>query len=87
MAGHTNCVEKRFLRHASKIGAHHTTVYAPEQVEHKEEFLSEVDAIQRGLQIKKWSRAKKKAFIERNLSELRTLSKSRDHKNQSLSLS
>ncbi|MDA3923475.1 MAG: GIY-YIG nuclease family protein [Kiritimatiellae bacterium] len=61
--GHTRCVEKRFLRHVSKSGAKHTAVYAPEQVEYKEEFLSEENAIQRELQIKNGVELRKKRLL------------------------
>ena len=76
--GHTNCIEKRFMCHVSKHGAKFTAVNKPEQVEYKEEFISEKAAVQRELQIKKWTRAKKQALIDGNLVRLRELSKSHD---------
>ena len=76
--GHTNSVEKRFERHVQKHGAQHTCVYSPDRVEFTEEFSTEKDAINRERQIKKWTRAKKKALINGDLDQLRALSKSRE---------
>ena len=43
-----------------------------------EDYGAPMDAIRREKQIKRWSRAKKKALIEGNLEKLRRLAKSRE---------
>ncbi|MDD4101374.1 MAG: GIY-YIG nuclease family protein [Kiritimatiellae bacterium] len=74
--GHTNSVENRFARHLQKSGARHTASYEPERIEYTEEFDSEKEAIRRERQIKKWTRAKKTALINKDFEQLKALSKS-----------
>ncbi len=76
--GHTSNPEARFLRHRNNEGAQHTATYPPEAILYRERFDSEVDAMRRERQLKRWSRAKKDALIAGNQTLLRDLSKSRD---------
>ncbi len=77
--GHTNSVEGRFNRHQAKTGVKHTAAHQPLDVAYSESFDSELDAIRRERQIKRWSRSKKKALIEGRVADLRKLSRSHDH--------
>jgi len=76
--GHTNNVENRFTRHKDKTGARHTAAHAPEEVLYRQEFSTEVEAMKRERQLKRWTRAKKEALIRGDLEKLQELSKSRD---------
>ena len=75
--GHTSDVEKRFERHKARAGAIFTAVHPPEAVAHVETFSSELEAVQRERQLKKWSRAKKEALMRGSFEELKALSKCR----------
>ena len=78
--GHAVNTDRRFGRHVDGSGAQHTTVHPPKRVVYSEQFDTEQKAIARERQIKKWTRAKKKALINGDTAALRDLSKSHDHK-------
>ena len=63
---------------AKGLGALYTSTRRPVRLIYSETHVSELAAIARELQIKKWSRAKKKALIEDRKNRLHELSKSRD---------
>lgn len=75
--GHTKELSARFEAHSNGTAAVHTKKFPPKQIVYTEAFNSEKAAIQRELQIKKWSRAKKEALILGDLEKLKKLS----HKN------
>jgi putative endonuclease len=76
--GHTSHPPSRIIRHNSGDGSVHTAARLPAHVVYVEEFGTQANAMARERQLKKWSRAKKKALIEGDLEELRRLSKSHD---------
>ncbi|MBU4201023.1 MAG: GIY-YIG nuclease family protein [Verrucomicrobia bacterium] len=76
--GHTHELDTRYVRHASKAGARHTAQNRVQDLLYHETFASEIDAIRRERQIKKWSRAKKEALIAGDTNHLRRLSRSHD---------
>jgi predicted GIY-YIG superfamily endonuclease len=76
--GHTQSLTARIQDHNAGKGALHTRVHGHVRLVYSEIHASELVAIDRELQIKKWSRAKKKALIDGNKNRLHELSKSRD---------
>jgi predicted GIY-YIG superfamily endonuclease len=80
--GHTRDLSSRFDRHRSGTGAAHTALNAPTAILYHECFSTELEAVQRERQLKRWSRAKKEALIAGDMRRLHHLSKSRDHTEQ-----
>jgi predicted GIY-YIG superfamily endonuclease len=76
--GITTCLERRFKEHRQGKGGRYTRHNRPEQLLYTETFSSRYQAELRELQIKRWSRVKKKALIERDFETLQQLSISRD---------
>lgn len=76
--GHTHDLSVRFARHRNGTGANHTSVHAPTAILYHECFPTELKAIRREQQLKRWSHAKKKALIAGDKERLRHLSKSHD---------
>lgn len=76
--GHTHDLATRIQDHNTGKGALHTRVHGHVKLVYSETHSSELAAIDRERQIKRWSRAKKKALIEGRKDRLRELSKSRD---------
>jgi putative endonuclease len=75
--GITNNFEKRLLQHKSKQSPY-TKKFSEIKLVYKEEYSSISLAKKREEQIKKWSVAKKKALIEKDMVQLKKLSKSSD---------
>ena len=75
---HTHDLASRIQDHNIGKGALYTSTRRPVRLIYSETHVSELAAIARELQIKKWSRAKKKALIEDRKNRLHELSKSRD---------
>jgi putative endonuclease len=73
--GITNDVDKRLKQHIKKQSSH-TKRYKEVELVYKEEYKTIFEAELREKQIKGWSREKKKALVEGNISELIQLSKS-----------
>ena len=73
--GHTENLSERFQTHMNGHGAVHTKIHSPKAIVYTEEFDTKADAAKRKIQIKKWSRAKKEALIEGDISKLKELSK------------
>jgi putative endonuclease len=65
-------------------GALHTAKHGAARLIYSEEHATEVLAITREFQIKKWSRAKKMALINGDLERLREFSRSHDHGSSSV---
>lgn len=76
--GHTHDLDLRCIRHINKTGARHTAQNGVVDLLYHDTFASEIDAIRRERQIKRWSRAKKEALITGNTNQLRHLSCSHD---------
>ena len=76
--GHTNCVGSRLARHAAGDGARHTNILKPFKLVYTEGPVEMGEACKRERQLKKWSRAKKRALVEGDKDALRGLSRSRD---------
>jgi predicted GIY-YIG superfamily endonuclease len=76
--GHTHDLAARLSLHQHKKGAQHTAVNTPSAILYQESFSSELLAIRRERQLKRWSRAKKEALIIGDTKLLHELSKSRD---------
>jgi len=73
--GHTNNLYERVIRHNNGRGSTHTAARLPVKLVWNEEHENESSATQRENQIKRWSRAKKLAFIEGDIQKLKLLSK------------
>jgi predicted GIY-YIG superfamily endonuclease len=76
--GITDDIDRRVKEHIQGKGGHFTGYNRPKEILYKETFKNRFEAEQRERQIKGWTRAKKKALIMGNKSELISLSKSRD---------
>ncbi|MCA1752850.1 MAG: GIY-YIG nuclease family protein [Flavobacteriales bacterium] len=74
--GVTNEVEKRYSQHQEGADpSAYTYTRRPVELVYAEGYLSEWTAIAAEKKIKKWSRKKKQALIERNFEKLIALSK------------
>ena len=73
--GLTSDVNKRLKSHKAKQNIA-TKEFSEIEVVYAEKYITRKEAERREIQIKKWSRAKKKALIEGNLELLKKLSKS-----------
>jgi len=76
--GHTHNLAVRIQDHNTGKGALYTRARGHVRLVYSEAHSSELAAIDRELQIKKWSREKKKALIEGRKDRLHELSKSHD---------
>ncbi len=78
--GVTNNIEKRFYEHQDGFVAEcYTYTRRPLELKFYEMFNSPKEAIKFEKQIKKWSRAKKEALINRDWELLKELSKSKNN--------
>lgn len=75
--GTTADPEKRLSEHESGIPGSYTFDKRPVELHFAEEFSSWPEAIEREIQIKKWSRKKKEALIKNDWERLKSLSKSK----------
>ncbi len=75
--GHTSDVEARVQVHNAGRGAVWTACRRPVELVHSEPFPSELHAITRERQLKKWTQAKKLALIKGDRAELKRLAKRR----------
>ena len=75
--GHAEDLEARIHLHNSERAAAWTSVRRPVTLVYTEPFGNRLDAIRRERQLKGWSRAKKDALVEGNLTGLKLLSASR----------
>ena len=71
--GHTEDIEARLALHNAGKGAVHTAHRRPVTLVYIEPYPSKAQAIAREKQIKKWSRAKKRAIINGDLVRLHNL--------------
>jgi len=75
--GSTKNVEARIHAHNSGRGATYTFKRRPVRLMYAEAFETEVLAIKRECQLKRWSAVKKQSLIDGNIEWLRRLSKRR----------
>jgi len=75
--GHTENLKNRIFLHNSGRGAVYTAVRRPVTLVFQESANSKLEAVKREKQIKRWSRAKKKALIQGDIALLKELSESR----------
>lgn len=75
--GHTSDLSQRIAVHNAGKGARHTACRRPVTLACSESFLSEAAAAARERQLKKWSRAKKKALIAGDADSLHQAAKRR----------
>ena len=72
--GHTRDLQDRLARHNAGTAALYTRIRRPVTLVYSEAHTEESNAVAREMQLKKWSRAKKKALIDGDMSRLRKLS-------------
>lgn len=75
--GHCSDLEERVRRHNAGDGATFTAQRLPVRMAYFEAFATEQESIDRELQWKRWSRAKKQALIEGDMETLHKLAKRR----------
>ena len=75
--GHTDDLEARLAEHNRGRAATHTALRLPVALAYTEPAASRPAAAEREKQIKRWSRAKKKALIRGDKQALKTLSRRR----------
>ena len=75
--GSTDDVQERLLKHKSGRASTWTAARLPVKLLYQEVYETQEMAIQRERQIKKWSRAKKKALIAKETVALKRLSASK----------
>jgi predicted GIY-YIG superfamily endonuclease len=74
--GHTDNVTARVAVHNAGRGASYTAARLPVAAVYTEGFNTRQEAVARERQLKRWSRAKKRALIEGDQKRLRELSQS-----------
>ena len=74
-SGSTTDLDRRMEQHQLGEGANFTRKNLPVSLVYFEKFDRIDEAFEREKQIQGWSRAKKEALINRNIAELKTLSK------------
>ena len=75
--GHTDNLEKRVYEHAEGVHGGYTTTRRPVRLVFACEFFTREEAIERELQLKRWSRAKKEALMRSDWDLLKRLAVSR----------
>jgi putative endonuclease len=75
--GWTQNLDDRVRTHNEGRGSTYTCKRRPVRLVYSEAFLSEVEAIQRERQLKRWSAAKKESLIMGDIQKLKRLSKPR----------
>ena len=75
--GYTQNVEARVRAHNMGLGAAHTFKHGPVELVYSETHPTRLDACRRERQLKRWTRKKKEALIQGDLTRLKALSKRR----------
>ena len=75
--GSTEQLDERIKAHNDGRGPKHTARRRPVRLVYSEAHEDESTAMERERQIKRWSRAKKRALVQGDISRLKRLSKSR----------
>jgi predicted GIY-YIG superfamily endonuclease len=73
--GHTDDLEKRVEEHASGSCSNYTSTRLPVKLVFTEAFQRREDALAFEIKIKKWSRVKKEALINRDFEAIRKYAK------------
>ena len=73
--GACNDVDKRYTEHCRGKASRTTKLDPPVDIVYTEEFETFVQARRREAQIKRWTRAKKEALVDGDLTKLKKLSK------------
>jgi len=73
--GHTDDLEKRMAEHVSGYGCVYTSKRLPVQLVYAEAFSSRDEAFVAERKIKKWTRSKKEALIDKDWDKVRFLAK------------
>jgi len=76
--GHTDDLEKRLAEHEEGGKCTYNETRRPVQLRWSQEFASRAEALAAELQIKTWSRAKKRALVSGDLVALRRVAKKKD---------
>jgi putative endonuclease len=64
--GSTNNIDKRFKDHLAGRGARYTKSHKPEKIIYREKFSTKSEALKREAELKKWSKTKKEALINKS---------------------
>ena len=75
--GHTRDIASRMAMHNKGEGPAYTAARRPVTLSYAESRATEQAAVRREEQIKRWSRAKKKALLEGDINKLKLLSRCR----------
>ena len=73
--GHTHNIKQRVETHNQGRGSSWTAKRLPVTLAYFEKFPTQKEAVQREIQLKKWSHDKKRALIQRDFQALQCLSK------------
>jgi putative endonuclease len=73
--GHTDNLDTRLHQHDVGTGTAYTVTRRPLKLIHVQEFESRYEALSMERKLKRWSRAKKLAYIAANWDEVRRLAK------------
>ncbi len=73
--GHTDNLEKRIAEHQVGAIEGYTSMRLPVQLVFSEEFSTRVEALERELQLKGWSRKKKEALMRSDWAEVKRLAR------------
>ena len=65
--GSTNNIQERFKNHIEGMGAKYTKSHKPEKIIYQEKFFTKSKALKREAELKKWTKAKKRALIHEGL--------------------
>ncbi len=80
--GFAQDLDSRVKAHNDGRGASYTFKRRPVRLVYSEAYQSEVEAVERERQLKRWSPAKKHALIQNDTERLKQLSKSRFRRNR-----
>jgi len=76
--GHTDDLETRFAHHQAGTYGGHTSRLRPVELVWSAQVATRQEALDRELQIKTWSRAKKEALVDGDWERLRRLARGRN---------
>ena len=76
--GHTDDLQKRLAEHEEGGKCAYSETRRPVQLPWSQEFASRAEALAAELQIKRWSRAKKRALVRGDLAALHGAAKKKD---------
>ncbi len=73
--GQTNDLDRRLREHGNKSSksAKYIRYFSSFELAHQESYETRLESMRREYQLKKWSRAKKEALINKNFDDLKSL--------------